>query len=125
MPPQLLLVPSAHHFVNLRHIKDGLRAIDLLEVMNDFQDRWLGTVEVQARVRPECVSPWKREKNDDEMIAEVPLRSHEVLVIAVDEFDRCVKVLDIPSRQIEDGGLDLKTDTPGARQMPQNRVEAV
>ena len=93
--------------------------------MNDFQDRRFGAVEVQARVRPERVSPWRREKNDDEMIARVPSRSHEVLVTAVDEFDRRIKVHDIPGREIEDGGLDLKTDTPGARQMPQNRKEAV
>jgi hypothetical protein len=111
--------------VNLRHIKDRLRAVDLLEIMNDFQNRWLGSVEVQARVRPERVSPWRREKNDDEMIARVPPQSHEVLVTAVDEFDWRAKVRDIPSRQIEDGGLDLKTNTLCARQMPQNRVESV
>jgi hypothetical protein len=49
--------------VNLRHIKDRLRAVDLLEIMNNFQDRWFGAVEVQARVRPERVSPMEaREK---------------------------------------------------------------
>jgi hypothetical protein len=47
--------------------------------MNDFQDRWLRAVEVQAPVRPERVSPWRREKNDNEMIARVRPRSHEVL----------------------------------------------
>ena len=36
------------HFVNLRHIEDGLRAIDLLEIMNNFQNGWL----VRSRCRP-------------------------------------------------------------------------
>ena len=102
------------HFVNLRHIKDGLRAVDLLEIIYDFQDRWLGAVEVQARVRPERVSPRRREKDDDKMIARVPPRSHKLLITALCEFDRRLKLHNIPGRQIEDGGLDLKTDTPGA-----------
>ena len=113
------------HFVDLRHIKDGLGAVDLFEIMHDFQDWWFGAVEVQARVRPERVSPRRCEKDDDKMIARVPPRSHEVLVTAVDEFDRRLKLRDVAGRQIEDGGLDFKTNTPGARQMPQNRVEAV
>ena len=70
-------------------------------------------------------SPWRGEKNDDEIIAGVPPRSHKGLVIAVDEFDRGVKVLDIPSCQIEDGGLGLKTDALGAQQMAENRVETI
>ncbi len=44
------------------------------------------------------------------MIGRVPPRAHEVLVTTVDEFDGRGEVHDIPGRQIEDGGLDLKTD---------------
>jgi hypothetical protein len=65
-----------------------------------------------GRVRPERVSPWRREKNDDEMIARVPSRSHEVLVTAVDEFDRRIKMHDIPGREIEDGGLKPQNRYP-------------
>ena len=55
----------------------------------------------------------------------MPQRSHEVLVTAVDEFDRRVNVRDIPRRQIEDGRVDLKIDTASTRQVPQNRAETV
>jgi hypothetical protein len=96
--------------VNLRHIKNGLRAVDLLEIVNNLQNRWLGTVEVQARVWLKRVAPWRAEENDDEMIGRMPPRAHEVLVTAADEFDRRVEVRDIPGRQVEDGGLNLKTD---------------
>jgi hypothetical protein len=56
------------HFVNLRHIKHGLRAVDLLKIMNNLQNRWLGTVEAQASVRLKRVAPWRTEENDDEII---------------------------------------------------------
>jgi hypothetical protein len=96
--------------VNLRHIKYGLRAVDLLEITNNFQNRWLGTVEVQPRARLKRVAPWRAEENDDEMIGRVSPRAHEVLVTAADKFDGRGKVRDIPGRQVEDGGIDLKTD---------------
>ena len=83
------------------------------------------TVRISTAESQSTVSPWRREKNDNEMIARVPPRFHEVLVTAVDEFDRRVNVRDIPRRQIEDGRLDLKTDTSSTRQVPQNRVETV
>jgi hypothetical protein len=118
-------VPSVHSLREHPLHKGRLRAVDLLEIINDFQDWWFGAVEMQACVRPERVSPWRREKNDDEMIAGVLSRSHEVLVTAVDEFDRRLEAGNILGCQIEDGGLDLETDAPGARQMPQNRIEAV
>jgi len=111
--------------VDLNHIEDGLRAVDLLEIVNDFQNRWLGTIKVQARIRLKRVSPWRGDENDDEMIGRVRSRSHKVLITAVDEFDRPVEVRDIPSRQVEDGGLDLKTYTLGTGQVPQDRVQAV
>ena len=83
---------------------------------------------MRSRCRPvsgRLASPWRGEKNDDEIIAGVPPRSHKGLVIAVDEFDGGVKVLDTPSCQIEDGGLGLKTDALGAQQMAENRVETI
>ena len=110
--------------MDLNHIEDGLRAVDLLEIVNDFQNRWLGTIKVQARVRLKRVSPWRGDENDDEMIGRVRSRSHEVLITAVDEFNRPVEVRDIPSRQVEDGGLDLKTYTLGTGQVPQDRAHA-
>ena len=58
--------------MDLRHIKHGLRAVDLLEIMNNLQNRWLGTVEVQAGVRSKRVAPWRAEENDNQMIGGVP-----------------------------------------------------
>jgi tripartite-type tricarboxylate transporter receptor subunit TctC len=60
--------------VNLRHIKYGLGAVDLLEIINNLQNRRLGTVEVQAGARLKRVAPWRAEENDDEMIGRVPRR---------------------------------------------------
>ena len=101
--------------MDLRHIKHGLRAVDLLEIMNNLQDRWLGPVEVQAGVRSKRVAPWRAEENDNQMIGGVPPRAHKVLVTAGHEFDRCAKVRDSPGGQVEYGGLDLKTDALCAR----------
>ena len=70
----------------------------------------MGTIQVQARVRLKCVTPWRGEENDDEMIGRVPPRAHEVLVTTADEFDRRVEVREVPGRQVEDGGVNLKTD---------------
>jgi hypothetical protein len=42
--------------MNFGHIKRRLRAIDLLEISNDFQDRRFGSVEVQAGHRMEGIS---------------------------------------------------------------------
>src|SRR6516165_10030628 len=98
------------HLVDLRHIEHGLRPMDLLEIMNNLQNRRLGTVQVQACVGLKRIAPWRAEENDNEMIARMLPRAHEVLTTAADEFDRRVKVRDIAARQVEDGGLDLKTD---------------
>jgi len=83
--------------------------------MNNLQNRWLGTVEVQAGVRSKRVAPWRAEENDNQMIGGVPPRAHEFLVTAGHEFDRCAEVRDIPGGQVEHGGLDLKTDALCAR----------
>jgi hypothetical protein len=96
--------------VDLDHIEDGLRAVDLLEIMNNFQDGRFGSIQVQTCVGLKRVTPWRAEENDDEMIGWVPLRGHEVLVTTADEFDRRIEMRDIPGRQIEDRRLNLKTD---------------
>src|SRR5262245_10444480 len=93
--------------------------------MNDFQNRRLGAVEVQPRVRFERVAPRRRQEDDNEMIGGVPPRSNEILVAAVNELDRRVEMRDVPGGQIKDGGLDLETDAPGPRQVPQDRIETV
>src|SRR5262245_53178256 len=80
---------------------------------------------MQACVCPKRIAPRRSNENDDEVIDGVPPRSHEALVIAVDEFDRRVDVRDIPDRQVENDGLELKTDTLGTGQVPQDRVQAV
>ena len=81
--------------MDLSHIEHGLRAVDLLEIVNDFQNRWLGKIKVQARVRLKRVAPRRGDENDDEMIGGVRPRSREVLVTAVNEFDRRVEVRDL------------------------------
>jgi hypothetical protein len=86
------------HLMDLRHIEHGLRPIDLLEIMNNLQNRRLGTVEVQACVWQKRIAPWRAEENDNEMIGRVPPRAHEVLITAVDELDRRAEVRDVAAR---------------------------
>jgi len=71
------------------------------------------------------VSPWRGEKNDDPAISWMSRRPHQVLVTAVDQFNRSVEVHDIASRQVKDGRLNLETNTFGAGQVSQNGVETV
>src|SRR4029453_16101079 len=98
--------------MNFRHIEDGLRAVDLLEIINNFQNRWLGSAEVQPGMRLEGIAPRGSEKDDDKIIGGGAAPIQVVLVTAVDKLDLRVEVTDIPSRQIEDGGFDFKTDAP-------------
>src|SRR5262245_21981550 len=112
MPPRPPLARSAHSLRGLLSHRHGLRAVDLLEIMNDLQNRWLGTVEVQACIRLERVAPWRAEKNDDEIIGRMLPRAHQILVTAANKVDRRVEVRDILGRQVKDGRLDLKTDAP-------------
>ena len=82
--------------------------------MNNFQNGWLGTIQVQPRVRLKRITPWRAEKYDDEMIGGMFPQAHKVFVTAVDEFDWRVEVSNISRGQFEDRRLDLKTDAPRA-----------
>ena len=52
------------YLVHLGDIQDRLRPIDLLEILNDFQNGWLGSVEVQAGRRLQGVSPRRPEEDN-------------------------------------------------------------
>jgi hypothetical protein len=62
--------------MNFGHIKRRLRAIDLLEISNDFQDRRFGSVEVQAGHRMEGISPRRGQEDNDTMLRRVFLGAY-------------------------------------------------
>ena len=64
------------YLVHLGDIQDRLRPIDLLEILNDFQNGWLGSVEVQAGRRLQGVSPRRPEEDNDKMVCGMFFRSH-------------------------------------------------
>src|SRR5262245_34017286 len=76
-------------------------------------------------MRLKRIAPWRREENDHKMIGWMATCFQKFLVTAVNEFDRRVEVRDIPARQIEHIGFDLKTDAPGTWQVAQDGVKAV
>jgi hypothetical protein len=70
------------HFVNLGYIENRLGAVDLLEIPNNLENGRLGTVQMQARIGSQRITPWRPKENHDQMIGRVPPHGDQVLVAA-------------------------------------------
>jgi hypothetical protein len=113
------------HFMNFGHIKRRLRAVDLLEISNDFQDGRFGSVEVQAGDRMEGISPRRGQEDNDTMLRRMFVGAYQILVTTLNKLDRSLEVRDVARRQVKDGRLDLETDAFRSRQVPEDSVESI
>src|SRR5215475_2274435 len=96
--------------MNFGQVKNRLRSVYILEIVNDLEYGRLCAIEMQPRVRTKSVTPRWAKKNYNKIIRRMSVRGHQILIATADEINRRVEVSDILNRQIINDRFDLKTN---------------